>query len=180
MNLTANACDAMPDGGTLTIETANVALEAATVSFMSAHVAAGDYVMLALSDNGVGMDEATQAQIFEPFFTTKTPDKGTGLGLPTVFGIVEQSRGVIDVSSEVGGGTTVKVYLPRARDALDDSLSAPTSAVHLRGSETNLDVEDDNDLRRDGAVAADPRLPRARGENPAHAVVLGALHRGDT
>ncbi len=145
MNLVVNARDAMPKGGVLTLDTSNTQLDS---SYAHRHLAVkpGPYVMLAVSDNGSGMDSATRARLFEPFFTTKGSGKGTGLGLSTVFGIVKQSGGSVDVYSELGKGTSFKIYLPR----IDQPAAVEPQRLRKvvrRGWETVLLVEDDEMVR---------------------------------
>lgn len=147
LNLAVNARDAMPQGGKLVIETANVALDE-TAARRRPYLVPGRYVLLRVTDTGCGMDAALQAHIFEPFFTTKGKGKGTGLGLATVYGVIKQSGGYIVVDSEVGSGSTFEIYLPR----VDESLEAPSESKPLadRGREqrTILLVEDEHSLRK--------------------------------
>jgi nitrogen-specific signal transduction histidine kinase len=187
MNLVVNARDAMPTGGTLSIETDNVELDA---EYATDHpsVDPGRYVVVSVSDTGSGMDAETKRRLFEPFFTTKEVGKGTGLGLSTCYGIVKQSGGYIWVYSELGKGSVFKVYLPRV-DAPVDKPSERLSATRLDGSETVLLVEDDPRVRSavmrmlerrgyeviatsDGAEAA---LVIETHEGPIHAVLTDVV-----
>ncbi len=153
VNLAVNARDAMPTGGKLTIEAVNVRLGDDYGDERGAEVPPGEYVCVAVSDTGCGMDAATQSKIFEPFYTTKTDGKGTGLGLATCYGIVKQAGGFIWVYSEVGKGTTFKVYLPRVHETRSSASDRPESPTPATGSEIVLIAEDDEQLRRSAVRA---------------------------
>ena len=146
MNLVVNARDAMPRGGRLILETKNIELDA-SYTRLHRYAKPGQYVMLAVSDTGMGMDKMTQAQIFEPFFTTKGQGKGTGLGLSTVYGIIKQSGGNVEVYSEVQKGTTFKVYLPGITETVSMTKATTVNPDTLRGSETILLLEDEMMVR---------------------------------
>jgi CheY-like chemotaxis protein len=146
MNLVLNARDAMPEGGTLIIETQNAVLDRAYAQGQQ-YVTEEPYVLLAVSDTGVGMEAEVQARAFEPFFTTKAVGKGTGLGLATCYGIVEQHGGHIWIDSEVGQGTAVKIYLPRVPEPAVPASALADAPELPRGSETVLVVEDQADVR---------------------------------
>jgi PAS domain S-box-containing protein len=178
MNLVVNARDAMPRGGSLVIETGCVHLDDGGGSVRALPVRPGHYALLAVSDTGTGMDSHTQARLFEPFFTTKHSGKGTGLGLSTVLGIVKQSGGSLEVDSEPGRGTAVKVYLPRIEQPV--TVESPAVNAHARrGAETILLVEDEemvrslvsDALRRDGYRVLDAG-------GPVEAQRIAAGHEG--
>jgi PAS domain S-box-containing protein len=178
LNLVVNARDAMLDGGTLVIETAEVELDR---TYAAGHVGVtpGRYVMLAVTDTGMGMDEETQAHLFEPFFTTKGPGKGTGLGLSTVHGIVQQSGGHIWVSSEVGRGTTFQVYLPVAEPGLGPAPEPVPESPPPGGTETILLVEDAHAVRALASrVLAAAGYSVLEAGDGAAAEVLAARHDG--
>jgi CheY-like chemotaxis protein len=145
MNLAVNARDAMPNGGRLTIETTNIDLGEV---YVGEHVGVkpGSYVLLTVSDTGTGMNDETKARVFEPFFTTKDPESGTGLGLSTVYGIVQQSGGAIQVYTELGWGTSFKVYLPRVAGTAEPMMPAENLADVPGGAETILVVEDQDSV----------------------------------
>jgi two-component system cell cycle sensor histidine kinase/response regulator CckA len=177
MNLVVNARDAMPTGGQLTMETANVDLDE---GYAQEHlgVTPGPHVMLAVTDTGSGMDKATLARIFEPFFTTKGSGKGTGLGLSTVFGIVEQSRGSVWVYSEVGKGTAFKIYFPRI-DAAVEPIRPMEALTPGRGSETILLVEDDDQVRAVACgILAKSGYQVVEARNAAQALAISEKHPG--
>jgi signal transduction histidine kinase/CheY-like chemotaxis protein len=180
MNLAVNARDAMPRGGKLTVETANMHLDEAYIHRHSM-VPAGDYVLLTVSDEGQGIAPEHVAHIFEPFYTTKREGKGTGLGLATVYGIVKQSRGFVWVYSELGLGTTFKVYLPRVRHA-NHHKSAPSPAMEERpqGWGTLLLVEDEAAVRKSEREFLElSGYTVLEAENGEHALRTARDHKGE-
>jgi CheY-like chemotaxis protein len=146
MNLAVNARDAMPKGGKLTITTANISLDESHLKDFP-DLSAGDYVMLAISDTGTGMSEEVKAHLFEPFFTTKPAGKGTGLGLATCFGIVKQNAGHINLDSELGRGTTFKIYFLQVKSAPEPAYAPTQPTAVAGGCETVLLVEDEPAVR---------------------------------
>jgi two-component system, cell cycle sensor histidine kinase and response regulator CckA len=178
LNLAVNARDAMPNGGRLTILTANVDLDE---DYARQHPPQppGPYVLLSVTDTGIGMDAATQAHIFEPFFTTKEQGKGTGLGLSTVYGVIRQSGGHIWVYSEPGLGTTFKIYLPRTDKAVLVEKPIVGLATSLRGTETILLVEDEEPLRElTRSLLVDSGYTVLSAEQPADAIEIAREYRG--
>lgn len=182
LNIVMNARDAMPNGGSLSLETSNVTVEADSVG-RDLELKPGAYVMLAICDTGIGMSREVQSHLFEPFFSTKGPGAGAGLGLATAHGIIKQSGGTITVYSEPNEGTTFKLYLPQAQDAAPASLPKKQGFAQLpRGSETILFVEDDAGLRKMASsllerlgysvlVAANGQEALSLVEQPAHAPI---------
>jgi CheY-like chemotaxis protein len=177
MNLVINARDAMPKGGQLTIETANVELDARYIR-NHPYATPGSYVMLAVTDTGTGMTPEVKARIFEPFFTTKPAGTGTGLGLATVFGIVKQNGGLVDCYSELGRGTSLKVYLPRCLDGAVGAQTPVAPAITHSGHESILVVEDEEcvrDLVRE--VLEDQGYTVIEARDPVRALELFEIHR---
>jgi len=178
MNLAVNARDAMPQGGHLTIETANVELDEEYVRQHPQHKS-GPHVLLSVSDTGTGMDADTQARIFDPFFTTKELGRGTGLGLSTVYGVVRQSDGHIWVYSELGHGTTFKIYFPRVDKPAKTEIPSAGIVRTMHGSETILLVEDDEPLRRlTLRILKENGYDVLEAEHPQKAIQIAQQHSG--
>jgi len=176
LNLAVNARDAMPQGGRLTLETASVEVGVARGDAAEGR-SPGSYVRLTVTDTGVGMDADTQAHLFEPFFTTKGPGKGTGLGLATVFGVVTQSGGFIDVRSEPGHGTSVELYFPRIHAAPELAAGGPSLTDIRRGSETILLVEDEDLVREFTREVLESRgYTVLEARHPGEALLIGERH----
>ena len=178
LNLAINARDAMPQGGKLTVETANVELDEA---YARSHVAVqpGPYVMLVVSDTGCGMDAETKARLFEPFFTTKEQGKGTGLGLATVYGIVKRSGGYIWVDSEPGQGSTFRIYLPRLEEAIEPVGPSDAVVAAVPASETILLVEDEEPLREVVRKSLESKgYTVLEAKDGAEAIQLSEWHQG--
>jgi CheY-like chemotaxis protein len=179
MNLVVNARDAMPNGGKLTIETGTVHLDEG-FSARQMGVRPGPHVTISITDTGTGMDAETQAHLFEPFFTTKNPGRGTGLGLATAYGIIRQSGGAIGILSELGKGTTARIYLPQAESAPAPETVAAPDYLPLGGVETILVVEDEARVRKLIVDVLRARgyqvLEATRGEE---AIRLCRLHDGE-
>jgi CheY-like chemotaxis protein len=177
MNLVVNAKDAMPAGGTLTIQTEKIAVDESRRPGPT-FIRPGHYVMLSVTDTGSGMDKETQSRIFEPFFTTKEKGKGTGLGLSTVYGIVKQTGGYIMVRSEPGHGSTFQIYLPQV-DCVPEPHPLPVPHTALGGTETVLLVEDEESVRqlvRETLAAKGYEVMEA--ENGEDGIAVAAQHDG--
>jgi CheY-like chemotaxis protein len=178
MNLLANARDAMPDGGRLAIQTMSAAISPGSLA-EHPEVVPGPYILLVVRDTGTGIDEQTRVHLFEPFFTTKGPGKGTGLGLPTVYGIVKQSGGWIWVSSELSKGTTFTIYLPRIEAEAASVAEKPPAAAKGGNDQTVLVVEDQDAVRRLAtAILKSAGYRVLSAADGSEALALEAQHQG--